>query len=302
VLGFVDKAKRWLLNQSDEPRRALRTAQPEIVVHYWDGAAPDGRQLRDISETGAYIYTAERWYIGTIVRIILQGTQTIQLADGMTAPKCSTCVRAVVVRHGTDGVGVEFIFGDAEEEKTLRAFLSSIPVQPGRLPALTGPSHRSGQALIEFSLIIPLVFLLAINAVNFGGFIFAWITVANAARSGAQYMIMSSASGTETPATTGQITGLITTDVGSLLRGSSVCVVSGNPSVAPCVVATCTNNTAAANGCTTLFDPEAPAYTLATVDVTYTYKPFIPLFPVLGIWATMSTTALHRKAVMRMLQ
>ena len=291
MLGFVNKAKRWLLNEGDEPRRARRTAQPEIVVHYWDGAAPDGRQLRDISETGAYIYTPERWYLGTIVRIILQGTQTIKLADGATVPKASTCVRAVVVRHGTDGVGVEFIFGDVEEEKALRAFLSSIPVQPPRIPVLTGPSQRKGQALIVFALIIPLVFLLAVNAVNFGGFIFAWITVANAARSGAQYMIMSSASGTATPATTAQITALITSDVSSLLNRSSI------------VVATCTNNTtAAANGCAP--DPEAPLYTLAAVDVTYTYKPFIPLFsfPALGIRATLPTTTLHRKAVMRMLQ
>ena len=70
------------------------------------------------------------------------------------------------------------------------------------------------------------------------------------------------------------------------------------------VVAICTNATTAANGCTALFDPEAPAYTLATVDVTYTYKPLIPLFsfPKLGISATLPATTIHRKAVMRMLQ
>ena len=140
---------------------------------------------------------------------------------------------------------------------------------------------------------VPLVFLLAVNAVNFGGFLFAWITVANAARAGAEYMVMSSASpGAPTPATLAQITTLVTNDVSSLLNRSSL------------VVAICTNATTAANGCTTLFDPEAPAYTLATVDVTYTYKPFIPLFsfPRLGISATLPSSTIHRKAVMRMLQ
>jgi hypothetical protein len=70
------------------------------------------------------------------------------------------------------------------------------------------------------------------------------------------------------------------------------------------MVAVCANNTAGPTDCTTLFDPEAPAYTLATVDVTYTYKPFIPLFsfPRLGISATLPAGAIHRKAVMRMLQ
>ncbi len=147
--------------------------------------------------------------------------------------------------------------------------------------------------MIEFALIIPLVFLLAINALNFGGFIYAWVTVANAARAGAQYMVLSADSpGSMTPATSAQITALVTSDVTSLLNRSSV------------VVATCTNATTAANSCTSFVDPEAPSYTLATVDVTYTYKPFIPLFdfPGMGIHATLPSTTIHRKAVMRMMQ
>jgi len=287
------KMSRWLLQEPAEPRRAPRTPAPEVVVHYWDGSAPEGRQLRDISESGAYIYTSERWYLGTVIRIILQGYQTELRTDGTIGPKASTCIPARVVREGPDGVAVEFVFRDAEEEKTLKAFLAAIPVQPARAIVPATPQHRAGQALVEFSLIIPMVFLLAVNAVNFGGFLFAWITVANAARAGAQYMIMSSDSpGAPTPPNNAQITALITSDVASLLNRSSV------------VVATCSNQTTSANGCTTLFDPEAPTYTLVTVDVTYTYNPFIPLFsfPRLGISATLPSAAIHRRAVMRMLQ
>jgi hypothetical protein len=38
--------------------------------------------------------------------------------------------------------------------------------------------------------------------------------------------------------------------------------------------------------------------------VTYTYKPYIPLFsfPKLGISATLPSSTIHRKAVVRMLQ
>ena len=40
-------------------------------------AAPErGGTVRDISLSGAYILTPERWYLGTIVRIILQGIRT----------------------------------------------------------------------------------------------------------------------------------------------------------------------------------------------------------------------------------
>jgi Flp pilus assembly protein TadG len=263
------------------------------VVHYWDGSAPEGRHLRDISESGAYIYTSERWYPGTIIRIILQGYQTTVRADGTVGPTASTCVPARVIRHGEDGVALEFVFRSEKEREALRTFLSSIPAQPVRASPPEAAAQRKGQGLIEFALIIPLVFVLAVNAANFGGFLYAWITVASAARSGAQYMVLSSASpGSATPATLAQITSLVTNDVTSLLNRSSI------------VVAICTNATTAANGCTTLSDPEAPAYTLATVDVTYTYVPFIPLFsfPKLGISATLPSGTIHRKAVMRMLE
>jgi Flp pilus assembly protein TadG len=288
----IGRMRRWLLQETKEPRRAARSTEPEVVVYYWDGSSPEGRQLRDISHSGAYIYTPERWYPGTIIRIILQGYRTAVREDGTTGPAASACIPARVVRHGSDGVAVEFAFRDTEEEKTLRTFLAAIPVQPERTVAAKEASRTEGQALVEFALIVPLVLLLAVNAVNFGGFLFAWITVAGAARSAVQYMTISRASpGAPTAATSALIGALVANDVYSLLNRSSI------------VVVTCTNNTTAA-GCGTQPDPEAPAYTLATVDVTYTYKPFIPLFsfPKLGIGATLPSGAIHRKAVMRMLQ
>jgi hypothetical protein len=45
-------------------------------------------------------------------------------------------------------------------------------------------------------------------------------------------------------------------------------------------------------------------FAVAAVDVTYTYQPFIPLwdFTALRIHATLPPTAIHRQAVMRILQ
>ena len=290
---FLARLKRWLFQkENSESRRTPRLARPEVVVYYWDGSAPEGRRLRDINSGGAYIYTPERWYIGTIVRIVLQGKRTTTRDDGTVVPAVSTSVPARVLRHGPDGVAVEFAFRDAQERQAFGKFLASIPVQPAApAPAPTG--DREGQALVEFALMVPLVFLLVVNAVNFGGFIFAWITVANAARAGAQYMVRSTASpGAPTAPTSAAITGLVTNDITSLLNRSSL------------VVATCTNATSSSNSCTTLSDPEAPNYTLATVDVTYTYVPFISAFTFskLGISATLPATKVHRKAVMRMMQ
>jgi len=294
MAGSFGKLKRWLLQESEEPRRASRTVLPDLVVHYWGGTAPGAREIRDISETGAYVYTAEHWYPGTIIRVVFQ-TQRMHITEnGGRTPEATICINCRVVRHGEDGVALEFDYRSKEERRNFRAFLDALHITTASAaPATEVASKRAGQALIEFALIMPLAFLLAINAVNFGGYIFAWITVAGAARDGADYMMMSTAcTGAPTAATSAQVTTLVTSDVASLLNKSSI------------VVATCTNATTSANGCTSLYDPEAPTYTLATVDVTYTYNPFIPLFsfPKLGISATLPSSSIHRKAVVRVMQ
>ncbi len=297
-MNVAGKFRKWLLQEPEEPRRAPRLNEPEVIVYYWDGSVPEGRRIRDISASGAYIFTPERWYPGTIVRIILQGYPTAVQSGGVASSAPSICIESRVLRDGTDGVAVEFIFQDKKEEEAFKTFLGGIPAQPPKEwaadpRAVEAKSGKRGQGLIEFALIIPLVLLLAVNAVNFGGFLFAWITVANAARDGAQYMAMSSASpGQPSPATQAQITALVTADVTSLMNRSSIQVaVCSNPATAqaPTVCA--------------LSDPET-GYTLGAVDVTYTYQPFIPLFsfPKLGISATLPSSTIHRKAVMRMIQ
>lgn len=159
-------------------------------------------------------------------------------------------------------------------------------------------NREQGQSLVEFALILPLIMLLIVNAVNFGGFLYAWITVANAARAGAEYSLMGGAmaSGPSTP-TAAQVTSLITNDILSLPNRASlqvrVCTVNN---AAPVCTGTGTG--------TTPTDPEAASYVLTAVDVTYTYQPFIPLwdFPGLNIHATLPATTIHRKAAMRRMQ
>ncbi len=162
------------------------------------------------------------------------------------------------------------------------------------------PNTRSerGQSLVEFALLLPLIFLLIVNAVNFGGFLYAWITVANAARAGAEYSLIGGAMATApTSPTAAQVAALVTNDMLSLPnRGSlQVRVCKNNNATVTC--------TGTGSG-TTPADPEPTLYVLTAVDVTYTYQPFIPLwaFPRLNIRATLPPTTIHRKAVMRMMQ
>ena len=73
--------------------------------------------MHDISQSGAYICTPERWYLGTIIRLILQGHPAAMREDGAAVPTASICIPARVVRHGSDGVAVEFVFRNHQEEE-----------------------------------------------------------------------------------------------------------------------------------------------------------------------------------------
>jgi len=295
--GMMGNLSRWLENDaSRDKRRAARLADPSLLVYYWDGSVPEGRRIRDISNSGAYIVTPERWYVGTIVRLILQGYKTTPQPQGGIVPSRSTSIPSRVVRHGPDGIGVEFVFSNSDEQKALREFLEAIPLTGGSPVGVF--AKVDGQALIEFALVLPMAFLLIVNAVNFGAFLFAWITVANGARTGAQYLVEGIATvGTPTAATAAQITTLVTSDISSLLNRASLAVrvCKNNNGVMAC---------SGPGGYIPPADPEPTKYVLASVDVTYTYVPLVPLsdFGGLGIHATLPTTTIHRQASMRMLQ
>jgi Flp pilus assembly protein TadG len=154
---------------------------------------------------------------------------------------------------------------------------------------------RDGQALIEFILVLPMVFLLILNLVNFGGFFYAWITVANAARAGADYAVLggASATGSGTPSAA-KIKSLIIADIASL------------PNAASLTVDVCQNGVAATGygSCSGLdSDPEPTNYVMTVIDVTYTYRPFISAFsfPSLGVYLTIPPTNVYQRAELRTL-
>jgi Flp pilus assembly protein TadG len=164
--------------------------------------------------------------------------------------------------------------------------------------------QSEGQALIEFALILPLLFLLIVNVVNFGGFFYSWITVSNSARTGAQYLVIGGAMySAPTAPTFARVQSFVLADLNALPNSASaqVTVCSRNPSSSAAVASvTCV-------GPGTFAPPvdsntEAGSFVIGSVDVVYTYQPFIPLwdFPRIGIHATLPPTRIHRQAAMRM--
>ncbi len=104
---------------SQHQKRAQRHVEPRLVAFYWDGAAPKPNYLRDVSSTGFYLLTEQRWYPGTLITMTLQRTEKND--DGT---RSSIAVQAKVIRSGEDGMAVAFVFQQAEEGRRVRSIIA----------------------------------------------------------------------------------------------------------------------------------------------------------------------------------
>jgi hypothetical protein len=99
----------WIQNWlSSDRRRAPRHPLPGLVAYYWTGSTPRAYQIADISSSGFYVLTEERWFPGTMVLMTLQRTDNAgkNLDD-------SIAVQSRVVRWGSDGLGLAFVLSKA---------------------------------------------------------------------------------------------------------------------------------------------------------------------------------------------
>ena len=288
VTKIRERVAAWL-DRRRAPRRCLA-----LRAFYWDGAQSAPHDVRDISGVGAYIVTEIKWYLGTMVDLTLE--PGIAASSNGHRPALTHRISAVVTRAGEDGIAVEFLHKTAKQRRAFERLLKQMGDEHQNN---TGKRTERGQSLLEFALILPLLLLLIVNVVNFGAFFYAWITIANAARAGAQYYAMGGATiGSPATPSASQVTTVVTNDAGNL------------PNAASLQVRVCTNNngTTACSGTGYSLappaDPEPSSYVLMSVDVSYTYQPVIAAFdfPGLGIHATLPRTSMHRRAVMRSMQ
>jgi hypothetical protein len=103
------KTKGWLqklLNPDPpQPRKAQRDLAQGLVAFYFTGGDSAPHAVRDISSTGLYLMTDERWYPGTVIRMTLTDLRRAKEEN-------SIMVYASVVRWANDGVGLAFAFAD----------------------------------------------------------------------------------------------------------------------------------------------------------------------------------------------
>ena len=96
---------RLLWGDPPEPRRGTREAKSWIVAYFFTGGPPVAHEIRDMSSTGLYVLTQERWYPGTVVRMTVTDRCDPNADHSLT-------LNGRVVRWGDDGVGLEFVLQD----------------------------------------------------------------------------------------------------------------------------------------------------------------------------------------------
>jgi hypothetical protein len=178
--------------------------------------------------------------------------------------------------------------------------------------------REAGQSLIETALLLPILLLLAFNAINFGYFFFVALNLTSAPRSGVQYAILGFATPQQLalPApgpsnNQASVSYLTYQDMRTVLPSSGSALVQVCSSMVGVTFPGTINQKSA---CTSFgsgpapsgpaADPEAPSFILSKVDVVYQLTPLIPAFelPTPGgpIRLTLlPSLSMHRQVSMR---
>jgi len=114
-LSLTTRFQRWLDAGSDSNRRkSSRVRSPGLVAYYWSGGTPKPYQIADISASGFYLLTEDRWVPQTMLRVTLQRPDK---EEGH--PRHSITVLAKVVRVDSTGAGHEFVMTESLNRRTL---------------------------------------------------------------------------------------------------------------------------------------------------------------------------------------
>lgn len=108
------KGKSWLQRvlglEPPDPRKALRESLDGLSAYFFTGGTPVAHSVRDISLTGLYVLTSERWYPGTMVRMTLTDRHEPTVERSIT-------LHATVMRSGDDGVGLRFVLQNPKDRR-----------------------------------------------------------------------------------------------------------------------------------------------------------------------------------------
>lgn len=110
----IERPRNWLWRllfpDPPEPRKSPRESLPGLAAHFWTGGAPQVQGIREISLTGLFVLTGERWYPGTVVRMTLTDCRQPTAEHSIT-------LNASVMRSDNDGVGFRFVMQNEKDTR-----------------------------------------------------------------------------------------------------------------------------------------------------------------------------------------
>jgi hypothetical protein len=107
---------------SAERRRAERRCSPSLAAYHWKGPIPRQNSVRDISATGAFLVTQDRWEAGEVIALTLQ-------RSGPPEKENSFPVQAKTVRWDEHGVAVSFVLPPGADLRLWQSPLKSATEQ-----------------------------------------------------------------------------------------------------------------------------------------------------------------------------
>jgi hypothetical protein len=129
-------------------RRAERRTSPELAAYHWIGSIPHLNPVRDISSTGAYLLTAQRWEPGELISLTLQRSGPFE-----RSPEHRISVQARAVRWDDNGVAVSFVLPPGADLRLWQSPLKSAAEQ--NQPEDIMREFRVAQAIAFLSRIAP---------------------------------------------------------------------------------------------------------------------------------------------------
>jgi hypothetical protein len=113
-------------------RRGARVAAPDLDVYYSLGLEQKRARIKNISPTGVFLLTDDRWPPDSIVPLVLQNRSPIAKDSDVQVR-----IPAKVVRDGDDGVGMEFVLESISTAQWLALFSNAVSLaldnDPGRV-------------------------------------------------------------------------------------------------------------------------------------------------------------------------
>lgn len=119
IAAAIGKLEKFLTPEAD---RAERRRVDQFAAYRWNGSDLAQDSVRDISSSGLYLVTKDRWQPGSILALTLQREGPLDLD-----PARRITTQARVVRCGPDGVGLSFLWSkDDPESRQWEALLESL--------------------------------------------------------------------------------------------------------------------------------------------------------------------------------